>query len=79
MMMTGKEITKPKVGVIPDLKPAYIGRNKPNNTYKPVMISPSTKLETVKPIIKTIRSCNETLMLSPNGRANIPIIQSRAK
>ena len=79
MTIIGNDKTKPKVGVIPALKPAYIGKNKPNKTYNPIMINPSTKEETVKPIMKTIKSCNDTLMLSPNGRANIPMIQSRAR
>ena len=77
--MIGKEMTKPKVGLIPALNPAYIGRNKPNKTYRPVMISPSTKDEMVSPIINTIKSCKETLMLSPKGKANIPITQSMAR
>ena len=75
----GNDKTKPNVGVIPEWNPAYIGRNKPNNTYRPVTISESTKEVTVSPIIKTIKSCNETLMLSPKGMANMPIAHNRAR
>ena len=75
----GNDKTKPNVGVIPEWNPAYIGRNKPKRTYKPVTIKESTKEVTVNPIIKTIKSCKETLMLSPKGRANIPIAHNNAR
>ena len=75
----GNDNTKPNVGVIPEWNPAYIGRNKPKRTYKPVTIKESTKEATVNPIIKTIKSCKETLMLSPKGMANMPIAHNKAR
>ena len=42
------------------------------------MIKESNTLVAVNPIIKTIKSCTETLMLSPKGIANIPITHNRA-
>ena len=78
MTIIGNDKTKPKVGLIPTWNPAYIGRTKPKRTYKPVTIRESTKEEAVNPIIKTIKSCKETLMLSPKGKANIPMTHNRA-
>ena len=75
---TTKEITKPNVGETPALKPAYTGINNPINKYKEVMINVSIKETEVKPIMKTINSCNETLILAPNGSENMPTMHSIA-
>ena len=71
-------MTNPKVGLILALNPAYTGMNNPITKYKEVIIKESIKETEVKPIIKTIKSCNETLILSPNGKENIPMTHSKA-
>ena len=71
-------MTKPNVGDIPALNPAYIGINNPKARYKPVTIIPSITDDAVKPIINTINSCSETLMLSPKGSENMPIVHNNA-
>ena len=76
--ITGKDITKPNVGDIPALNPAYIGKNKPSKRYKPMTITESINDDAVRPIIKTINNCSETLMLSPNGKENIPMTHIKA-
>ena len=73
-----KEMTKPKVGEIFALKPANTGKNIPIIRYKEVIIRVSTKETEVKPMIKTINSCNEILILSPRGKENMPTTHSMA-
>lgn len=75
---TTKEITKPNVGETPALNPAYTGINNPITKYKEVIINVSINEAEVKPIIKTINNCNETLIFVPNGIENIPIMHNRA-
>ena len=75
---TTKEITKPNVGETPALNPAYTGINNPITKYKEVIINVSINETEVKPIIKTIKSCNETLIFVPKGIENIPIMHSNA-
>jgi len=75
---TTKEITKPNVGEILALNPAYTGTNNPITKYKEVIIKVSINETEVKPIIKTINSCNETLTLVPKGIENIPTIHMSA-
>ena len=75
---TTKEITKPNVGETPALNPAYTGMNNPITKYKEVIINVSIKETEVRPIIKTINNCNETLILVPKGIENIPTMHISA-
>ena len=71
-------MTNPNVGVMPALNPAYIGINRPNKRYKDMMITASINDADVRAMINTTKSCNDTLILSPNGSEIIPIMHIMA-
>lgn len=75
---TTKEMTKPNVGETFALNPAYTGMNNPITKYKEVMIKVSINETEVRPIIKTINSCSDTLIFGPKGNENIPTMHSNA-
>ena len=74
-----KPITKPNVGDIPVMNPAYTGMSNPINKYSKGIMILSTNESVIPKMMKRVNSWRETLIFSPKGIENIPVTHNRAR